>query len=105
MASRRSTNSALQTAWQSPSRSRPRLGERRTSISRTRTATSSLSAADRHLADDVSAGRCSGDTQEEATMESPTPRHAAIFVGPMIVGLIAAQRAAPHVRTVDFLLI
>jgi hypothetical protein len=38
-------------------------------------------------------------------MKSPTRRHAAIFVVPMIVGLVAAQRAAPHVRTVDFLLL
>jgi hypothetical protein len=38
-------------------------------------------------------------------MESPTRRHAAVFVVPMIIGLAAAQRAAPHVRTVDFLLL
>jgi hypothetical protein len=38
-------------------------------------------------------------------MESPARRHAAVFVVPMIVGLVAAQRAAPHVRTVDFLLL
>ena len=30
---------------------------------------------------------------------------AAVFVVPMIVGLVAAQRAAPHVRTVDFVLL
>ena len=38
-------------------------------------------------------------------MESPTRRRAPVFVVPMIVGLVAAQRAAPHVRTVDFLLL
>jgi hypothetical protein len=38
-------------------------------------------------------------------MEPPMRRHAAVFVVPMIVGLVAAQRAAPHVRTVDFLLL
>ena len=38
-------------------------------------------------------------------MESPTRRRAAVFVVPMIVGLVAAQRAAPHVRTVDFVLL
>ena len=38
-------------------------------------------------------------------MESSTRRRAAVFVVPMIVGLVAAQRAAPHVRTVDFLLL
>ena len=38
-------------------------------------------------------------------MESPTRRRAAVFVVPMIVGLVAAQRAAPHVRAVDFLLL
>jgi hypothetical protein len=32
-------------------------------------------------------------------------RHAAVFVVPMIVGLVTAQRAAPHVGTVDFLLL
>lgn len=29
----------------------------------------------------------------------------AVFAAPMLVGLIAAQRAAPHVRSVDFVLI
>ena len=29
----------------------------------------------------------------------------AVFVVPMIVGLVTAQRAAPHVRMVDFLLL
>jgi hypothetical protein len=38
-------------------------------------------------------------------MESPARRQAAVFVVPMIVGLVAAQRAAAHVRTVDFLLL
>jgi hypothetical protein len=38
-------------------------------------------------------------------MEALSRRHAAVFVVPMIVGLVAAQRAAPHVRTVDFLLL
>ena len=38
-------------------------------------------------------------------MESPTRRRAAVFVIPMIVGLVAAHRAAPHVRTVDFVLL
>ena len=38
-------------------------------------------------------------------MESPSRRRAAVFAAPMIVGLVAAQRAAPHVRTVDFLLL
>lgn len=35
-----------------------------------------------------------------------TPRRqAAVSVVPMLVGLLAAQRAAPHVRTVDFVLL
>jgi len=34
-----------------------------------------------------------------------TRRHAAVFAIPMIIGLVTAQRAAPHVRTVDFLLL
>jgi hypothetical protein len=38
-------------------------------------------------------------------MESPARRRAVVFVVPMLVGLAAAQRAAPHVRTVDFLLL
>jgi len=37
--------------------------------------------------------------------EKPTRRQLWIFAGPMIVGLVSAQRAAPHVRTVDFLLL
>jgi len=36
----------------------------------------------------------------------PWPRkRAAAYTAPMIVGLVAAQRAAEHVRTVDFLLL
>jgi hypothetical protein len=38
-------------------------------------------------------------------MERLTRRHAAVFAVPMIVGLVTAQRAASHVRTVDFLLL
>jgi hypothetical protein len=38
-------------------------------------------------------------------MESPARRRVAVLVVPMIVGLVTAQRAAPHVRTVDFLLL
>jgi hypothetical protein len=38
-------------------------------------------------------------------MDSPSRRRAAVFVVPMIVGLVAARRAAPYVRTVDFLLL
>jgi hypothetical protein len=30
-------------------------------------------------------------------------RHAAVFVVPLIVGLVSAQRLVPHMRTVDFL--
>ena len=36
-------------------------------------------------------------------MDKPSRRRFAIFVVPMIIGLITAQRAAPHVRAVDFL--
>lgn len=32
-------------------------------------------------------------------------RHAAVFSIPMIIGLVTAQRAAPHVRAVDFILL
>jgi hypothetical protein len=39
------------------------------------------------------------------TEEKPTRRHLAVVAAPMLVGLIAAQRAAPHVRSVDFVLI
>jgi hypothetical protein len=45
-------------------------------------------------------------------MDSLTPRRRAasarrraVFAAPLLVGLIAAQRAAPHVRLVDFLLL
>jgi hypothetical protein len=38
-------------------------------------------------------------------MEALSRRHAAVFVLPMIIGVVTAQRAAPHVRTVDFLLL
>jgi hypothetical protein len=32
-----------------------------------------------------------------------TRRHAAVFVMPLIVGLVSAQHLVPHMRTVDFL--
>ena len=38
-------------------------------------------------------------------MESPARRRAAVSVVPMLVGLLAARQAAPHVRTVDFILL
>jgi hypothetical protein len=38
-------------------------------------------------------------------MDTSTRRRAAIFVVPMIVGLVSAQRAAANVRLVDFLLL
>ncbi|HEY8259274.1 MAG TPA: hypothetical protein VIG08_16575 [Gemmatimonadales bacterium] len=38
-------------------------------------------------------------------MEAAPRRRAAVSVVPMLVGFLAAQRAAPHVRTVDFLLL
>jgi len=38
-------------------------------------------------------------------MDAPTRKRAVVFVVPMIVGLVTAQRAAPHVRLVDFLLL
>lgn len=38
-------------------------------------------------------------------MDTSTRRRAAIFVVPMIVGLVTAQRAAANVRLVDFLLL
>jgi hypothetical protein len=34
-----------------------------------------------------------------------TRRHAAVFAVPLIIGLVTAQRAAPHVRAVDFILL
>lgn len=30
-------------------------------------------------------------------------RHAAVFVVPLIIGVVSAQRLIPHMRTVDFL--
>ena len=39
------------------------------------------------------------------TAGKPTRRHFGVFVAPMLVGLIAAQKAAPRVRSVDFVLI
>jgi hypothetical protein len=38
-------------------------------------------------------------------MEAPPRRRAAASAVPMLIGLLAAQRAAPHVRTVDFILL
>jgi hypothetical protein len=38
-------------------------------------------------------------------MNAAPRRSAAVSVVPMLVGLLAAQRAAPHVRTVDFVLL
>jgi hypothetical protein len=38
-------------------------------------------------------------------MDTPSRRRLAIYAIPLIVTLVAAQRAAPHVRTVDFLLL
>jgi hypothetical protein len=38
-------------------------------------------------------------------MDPSTRRRAAVFVVPMIIGLVTAQRAASHVRLVDFLLL
>ena len=38
-------------------------------------------------------------------MDKATRRRAAVFVVPMIIGLVTAQRAAPQVRLVDFLLL
>ena len=38
-------------------------------------------------------------------MDAPTRKRAVVFVVPMIVGLVTAQRAALHVRLVDFLLL
>ena len=39
------------------------------------------------------------------TAEKPTRRQLTVFLAPMLVGLIAAQKAAPHVRSVDFVMI
>jgi hypothetical protein len=38
-------------------------------------------------------------------MDRPSRRRLAVFAVPMIIGLVTAQRAAPHVRAVDFLLL
>jgi len=38
-------------------------------------------------------------------MDKPSRRRLAVFVVPMVIGLVTAQRAAPHVRTVAFLLL
>ncbi len=38
-------------------------------------------------------------------MESSARRPVSVFIVPMLIGLVAAQRAAAHVRTVDFLLL
>ncbi len=38
-------------------------------------------------------------------MDAPPRRRVAVSVVPMLVGLLAAQRAAPHVRTVDIVLL
>lgn len=38
-------------------------------------------------------------------MEVSPRRRPAVSVVPMLIGLLAAQRAAPHVRTVDFVLL
>ena len=38
-------------------------------------------------------------------MDPAIRRRAAVFVVPMVLGLVMAQRATPHVRTVDFLLL
>jgi hypothetical protein len=38
-------------------------------------------------------------------MNASSERRPFTFAGPILVGIIAAQRAAEHVRTVDFLLL
>jgi len=38
-------------------------------------------------------------------MNGPRTRRAAVFVIPLLIGLLSAQRAAAHVRTVDFLMV
>lgn len=38
-------------------------------------------------------------------MDAPRRSRATVSVVPLLIGLLAAQRAAPHVRAVDFLLI
>jgi len=36
-------------------------------------------------------------------MDKPSRRRLAVFVVPMVIGLVTAQHAASHVRAVDFL--
>jgi hypothetical protein len=36
-------------------------------------------------------------------MDKPSRRRLAVFAVPMVIGLVSAQHAAPHVRAVDFL--
>ena len=38
-------------------------------------------------------------------MDTPSRRRLAVFAVPMVIGPVTAQRAAPHVRAVDFLLL
>jgi hypothetical protein len=38
-------------------------------------------------------------------MDPNVRRRGIVFAAPMLIALISAQRAAPHVRTVDFLLL
>ena len=38
-------------------------------------------------------------------MDASFRRRLAVFAVPMVIGLVTAQRAAPHVRAVDFLLL
>ena len=38
-------------------------------------------------------------------MDTPSRRRLAVYAIPMVIGLVTAQRAAPHVRAVDFLLL
>lgn len=38
-------------------------------------------------------------------MDTTVRRRAAVFAVPMVLGLVMAQRAAPHVRTVDFIVL
>jgi hypothetical protein len=38
-------------------------------------------------------------------MDRPSRPRLAVFAVPMVIGLVTAQRAAPHVRAVDFLML
>jgi hypothetical protein len=38
-------------------------------------------------------------------MDKPSRSRLAVFAVPMVIGLVTAQRAATHVRAVDFLLL